>query len=91
MLTRVLHRSGRKFPAVRRATQVLHRLAPEQAVIWADAADTAIVNSRESAAETLERVRTSNEVLISSECWSFPRCYNYTSPLVDDELANHRD
>lgn len=66
---------------------MLHRLAPEQAVIWADAADTAIVNSRESAAETLERVRTSNEVLISSECWSFPRCYNYTSPLVDDELA----
>ena len=67
---------ARKLPAARRGAQMVHALAPDRAVIWADATDTAIVNTLQSAAPLLERARASpNEVLIGAECFSWPVCY----------------
>lgn len=68
-----------KLAIARRALRVLHLLAPNVPVIFADATDTMILNpptaSNSGWAASLQWLRASGGVLVSAECNSYPRCY----------------
>lgn len=67
-----------KLPAARRAVQALAAHAPPDiAVIFADGADTAIANpvTRDTRATLRAFGARNDQVLVSGECNSWPKCY----------------
>jgi uncharacterized membrane protein YgcG len=65
---------GGKLKGTARALQLLHALAPDSPIVFADGGDTVIANPWSDAAA--ERVRQSADILTGGECNSWPLCYN---------------
>ena len=83
LLTKCAPTLQAKLPAVSRALQLLQAAVPRYPVVFADGTDTVVAHAPEDpahAALLLQAAESSHQVLFSSECHSWPRCYKRARP-----------